>query len=116
MEIALHEGELAIFDEEGQVKHVFERGHLSRAAYQHMCSYIKLNFNPELTPEENWSMAEAAWDSLPFDTQMHLWNMSFQEEKEAQSICENILVLLKGARENIREVFTRSIYKVMKEF
>jgi len=116
MEISVHEGELTIFDEEGQIKHVFERGDLSRAAYQHMCSHIKMNFDSKLTPGENWSKAEAAWDSLTYDQQIYLWNMSFQEEKEVQSICENILVLLQGAKESVRSVFIRAIDKVMKEF
>jgi hypothetical protein len=112
----MHEGELTLFDEEGQIKHVFERGDLSRAAYQHMCSHVKLNFDSKLTPEENWAKAEAAWDSLTYNEQMHLWNLSFQDEKQVQSICENILVLIQGSRECIQSIFIRAIDKVMKEF
>lgn len=74
--------------------HVFERDHLSRAAYRHMCTWIQNNFNEELSPDENWARAEASWDSLSPETQAHLFILSDKEVQNGDDIRQGLLATL----------------------
>jgi hypothetical protein len=84
------DGELCLTDPE----HTFERGNLSRAAYRHMCGWIQNKFDPKLSPEENWSMAEAAWDNLSPEMQGHLHILSLKEVQNGDDIRQGLLATL----------------------
>jgi hypothetical protein len=90
------DGELCILNEEGEVTYVFEREHLSRAAYKHMSEWVRLNFDSKLTYEENWSKADAAWEALTPEHKMLLWSMSQQESQNASDICTGLLATLES--------------------
>lgn len=100
------DGELTLED-----GHVFERGHLSRAAYRHMCSWIQRNFDPDASPDENWARAEASWDGLSPETQAHLVILSDREVQCGDDIRQGLLATLadyQGLR-NIKELFKSAI-------
>lgn len=105
------DGELHIFDDEGHVAHVYERGDLSRAAYTHMVHWIQKNFDNKLSPQKNWEEAEAAWDALSPETQAHLFNMSNQEEQCAEDIRLGLLATLSEYRgfQLIKDLFAEAI-------
>lgn len=88
------DGELHMFDQEGNVAHVYERGTTPRPAYMHMVSYIQKNFDNLLSPQKNWEKAEAAWDALGPEVQGHLFIMSAQEERCADDIRLGLLATL----------------------
>jgi hypothetical protein len=90
MDFFISNGELCLTDPE----HTFERGNLSRAAYRHMCAWIQGNFDPKLSPEENWAMAQAAWDSLTPELQGHLHIMSSKEVQNGDDIRQGLLATL----------------------
>ncbi len=101
------DGEL-ILSETG---HVFERGHLSRAAYHHMAAWIQRNFDTKLSPDENWERAEASWDDLSPETQAHLFIMSNREVQCGDDIRQGLLATLasyQGIR-TIKELFESAI-------
>lgn len=101
------DGELYLTDGD----HTFERGNLSRAAYRHMCGWIQNKFNPKLSPEENWSNAEAAWDALTPEMQAHLYIMSDKEVQNGDDIRQGLLATLtsyQGAR-FIKDLFGSAI-------
>lgn len=91
--------------------HVFERGHLSRAAYRFMTSWIEKNFDPELSPDENWDRAEEAWDDLSPELQAHLFILSNKEVQCGDDIRQGLLATLasyQGVRA-IKELFETAI-------
>ena len=101
------DGELCLTDPE----HTFERGNLSRAAYRHMCAWIQNNFDKKLSPCENWSMAEAAWDNLSPELQGHLHIMSRKEVQNGDDIRQGLLATLasyQGSRV-IKDLFETAI-------
>ena len=75
-------------------EYTFERGNLSRAAYRHMCAWIQSNFDKKLSPEENWTKAEAAWDNLSPELQGHLYIMSDKEVQNGDDIRQGLLATL----------------------
>lgn len=105
------DGELHIFDHEGNVTHVFERGDLSRAAYKHMTHWILKNFKKEKSFHENWEEAEASWDALSPETQGHLFIMSQCEERCADDIRTGLLATLAEYRgmQFIKDLFADAI-------
>jgi hypothetical protein len=118
------EGELHILDENHDVVHVFERVRgedaptLSRAAYKHMCAWVKTNWKAGDDPSELWARAEAVWDALTPENQMYLWNMSFQEEQNAQDLCTALLANLSEYRglEIVKKAFSSAIKSVLGQF
>lgn len=90
----LVDGELHIFDDHGNVIHVYERDGLSRATYMHVAHWIQKNFKKEKTFQENWDDGNAAWDALTPETQGHLINMSAKEEQCAEDIRLGLLATL----------------------
>ena len=88
------DAELHMFDQDGNVAHVYERGDLSRPAYMHMVSWIQKNFDNKLSHQKNWEEAEAAWDALGPEVQGHLFIMSAQEERCAKDIRLGLLATL----------------------
>ena len=105
------DAELHMFDEEGNVAHVYERGDLSRAAYQHMVHWIQKNFKKENSFQKNWEEAEAAWDGLSPETQAHLFTMSNQEVQCAEDIRLGLLATLAEYRgfQCIKDLFADAI-------
>lgn len=105
------DGELHMFDQEGNVAHVYERGDLSRAAYTHMVHWIQKNFKKTFSFKKNWEEAEAAWDALSPETQAHLFNMSNQEEQCADDIRVGLLATLSEYRgfQMIKDLFAEAI-------
>lgn len=107
MEFSFIDGELYLANPE----YTFERGDFSRAAYRHMCAWIQNNFDPKLSPEENWTRAEAAWDDLSPETQAHLFIMSDKEVQCGDDIRQGLLATLasyQGIR-TIKELFETAI-------
>lgn len=74
--------------------HVFEREDLSRTAYHHMAHYIQTNFDPELSLDENWSMAGKSWNALSPETQGHLFIISNREVQCGDDIRQGLLATL----------------------
>lgn len=108
------DGELHLFDQDGTLAHVYERGDLSRAAYTHMVSWIQKNFKKENSFQKNWEEAEAAWDGLTPEVQGHLFIMSAQEEQCARDIRLGLLATLAEYRgfSFIKKLFEDAIKEV----
>ena len=111
------DGELCICDE-NEIVHTFERADLSRAAYKHMCGWVKKNFDPTLEPDQLWSEAESAWDALTPDQHMLLWSLSVQEQQNAQDICTGLLATLSGYQglTVVKQAFYDAIQSVANRF
>ena len=77
------DNELVVLDEDDNVVHVFERGHLSRAAYQYMTHWVRENTMPEDDSNESWERAETSWDSLNPEFQATLVAISRKEQQQA---------------------------------
>jgi hypothetical protein len=125
------DGELHILDENLNIIHVFERTKvngangqetdrpvLSRAAYKHMCAWVKTHWGPDADPDDLWVRARQAWNSLTRTEQMYLWSMSHQEEQNAQDLCTALLAHLSEYRglENVKRAFYNSIRSVLDQF
>jgi len=121
------DGELHILDENNDIIHVFERAKssdmngevtLSRAAYKHMCGWVKTHWTPDADPDDLWVRAEHAWDALTPDQQAYLWSMSQQEEQNAQDLCTALLANLSEYRglENVKKAFYSAIRSVLDQF
>ena len=83
------DGELHILDENLNIIHVFERARssdangevtLSRAAYKHMCDWVKTHWKAGDDPDDTWVKAEQAWDSLTPEQQAYIWTASCQSK------------------------------------
>jgi len=124
---------LHILDENYETIHVFERARrssensdpendqetvLSRAAYKHMCGWVKLQWKPEDDPHEIWARAEHSWDELTPEQQMYLWSLSHQEEQNAQDLCTALLAHLSEYRglKNVKNAFKSAIQSVLEQF
>jgi len=118
------DGELHILDENYEIVHVFERSSapdgpiLSRAAYKHMCGWVKKNWKAGDDPDETWARAEAAWDALDPDAQMYVWTLARQEEQNAQDLCTGLLANLSEYRglEIVKKAFQTAIKGVLGQF
>jgi hypothetical protein len=119
------DGELHILDENYEIVHVFERANtaldgpiLSRAAYKHMCGWVKKNWKAGDDPDETWVKAEAAWDALEPDAQMYVWTLAQQEEQNAQDLCTGLLATLSEYRglEVVKRAFQTAIKGVLGQF
>ena len=118
------DGELHILDENLDVVHVWTRSRgegevtLSRAAYKHMCAWVKTHWTPDADPEDVWVRAEQAWDSLSPEQQAFLWSVSRQEEQNAQDLCGALLAHLAEYRglENVKKAFYVAIRGVLDQF
>jgi hypothetical protein len=112
------DGELCILDENNKIVHVFEKENFSRVCYKHMIGWIKTNFDPKLSPEENWAEAEAAWDALTPDHKMLLWSLRNQETQCAQDICTGLWATLSEYQglSHVKKVFYNAIKRAADEF
>ena len=121
------DGLLHILDENYEIIHVFERAQrssdpdqplLSRAAYKHMCGWVKMHWTPETDPNEIWTRAEHSWDELTPEQQMYLWTLSHQEEQNAQDLCTALLAHLSEYRglKNVKNAFKSAIQSVLEQF
>ena len=118
------DGELHILDENYEIVHVFERSKgndshfLSRAAYKHMCGWVRTHWTPDADPEDAWVRAEQAWDALSPDEQMFLWSMSQQEDQNAQDLCTGLLATLTEYQgfESVKKAFREAIRGVLERF
>jgi hypothetical protein len=132
------DGELHILDENHDIIHVWTRSSqnsgpgaerarssdangevtLSRAAYKHMCGWVKTHWTPDSDPDDLWVRAEQAWDALTPEAQMYLWSMSHQEEQNAQDLCTALLAHLSEYRglENVKKAFYGAIRSVLDQF
>jgi hypothetical protein len=121
------DGELHILDENHDIIHVFERVRssdvngevtLSRAAYKHMCGWVRTHWTPDADPDDLWVRAEQAWDALTAEQQAYLWSMSHQEEQNAQDLCTALLARLSEYRglDNVKRAFYNSIRSVLDQF
>jgi hypothetical protein len=124
------DGLLHILDENYETIHLFERETrssqnsdpdrplLSRAAYKHMCGWVKLHWKPEDDPNEIWTRAEKSWDELTPEQQMYLWTLSHQEEQNAQDLCGALLARLSEYRglKNVKKAFQNAIQSVLEQF
>jgi len=118
------DGELHILDENHEIVHAWTRTKpdgetlFSRPVYKHMCGWVKTHWTPDADPDDLWVRAEQAWDSLTLDQQAYLWNMSHQEEQNAQDLCTALLAHLSEYRglENVKKAFYGAIRSVLEQF
>ena len=117
------DGELHILDENLNIIHVWTRSRgeevtLSRAAYKHMCGWVRTHWTPDADPEDVWVRAEQAWDSLSPEQQAFLWSVSRREEQNAQDLCTALLAHLAEYRglENVKKAFYAAIKGVLGQF
>ena len=112
------DSELCILDEDDNVLHSFERGHLSRAAYKHMCAWVQDNFDPKLEPSYLWEQAEAAWDALTPEQQLLIWSLSVKEHQNAQDICTGLLATLYSYQglKTVKDAFRDALQAVVDRF
>jgi len=127
------DGELHILDENHDIIHVWTRSSqnsgpgaerangevtLSRAAYKHMCGWVKTHWTPDSDPDDLWVRAEQSWDSLTPEQHMYLWSMSHQEEQNAQDLCTALLAHLSEYRglDNVKKAFYGAIRSVLDQF
>ena len=112
------DGDLCLLDEDGEVTYVFERGDLSRAAYNHMTGWTQANFNENLSPEENWAKADRAWEALTSEHKMLLWSMSVQESQNSRDICHGLLATLSSYQgmSSVKNAFRDAINAVTEQF
>lgn len=119
------DGELNIMDENHDVAYVFTRERdtdqesvLSRAAYKHMCAWVKTHWKAGDDPDALWERAEAAWDALTPNEQMYMWSIVHQEEQNAQDLCTALLAHLSEYRgfTNVKEAFYSAIRGVLERF
>ena len=124
------DGELHILDENLNIVHVWTRSSqnsgpdangevtLSRAAYKHMCAWVKTHWTPDADPDDLWVRAEQSWDSLSPEQQAYLWSMSHQEEQNAQDLCTALLAHLSEYRglDNVKRAFYGAIRSVLGQF
>jgi len=113
--------ELHVLDENLDVVYVFERAQeplLSRAAYDHMCSWVRTHWNPDSDPDDLWIQAKEAWLSLTPEQQAYLWSVSRQEEQNAQDLCNALLARLADYRghESVKKAFRDAIRGVPDQF
>jgi phage gp36-like protein len=94
--------------------HVFERGDHSRAAYKHMCIWLKDNFEPELGVDENWARAEEVWNHLSPEHQMYVWSIYTRDQQQAEDTCTLLLSALSKSRatDHIKQKFEEAIRRV----
>jgi hypothetical protein len=91
---------------------------LSRAAYKHMCAWIKTHWKAGDDPDDLWVQAEQAWDTLTPEQQAYIWSMSHQEEQNAQDLCTALLAHLSEYRglDNVKRAFYGAIRSVLDQF
>jgi hypothetical protein len=91
--------------------HVFERGDLSRAAYRFMTSWIERNFDPELSPDQNWARAEKAWAVLTPEVQANLILINNTEVQCGDNIRQGLLETLAYSQgfTTIKDLFETAI-------
>jgi len=91
------DGELHLFDSQGDVSHVFVKEESrSRASYQYMAKWIVENFDPKLGPDENWDRADKAWNNLSPELKGYLMILSDMEVQSTADIRQGLLATLSG--------------------
>ena len=105
------DNELVVVNDQGNVVYVFERGDLSRAAYEYMTHWVRENTSPDDPSEESWAHAESAWDSLTPEFQATLVAISRKEQQQAKDIRDGLLATLHGYQgvSNVKRVFADGI-------
>ena len=51
---------------------------MDQAAVFHMGSWLKQNYDPASTVDENWKRAKDSWDNLNFQDKVFIWSISKQ--------------------------------------
>jgi hypothetical protein len=117
MALVYIENDLCLVEGE-EVTHTFEKGNLSRASYKHMCAWTFTNFNSKLSPEENWSLAKEAWDSLSEQNKMCIWSICNQESQNAIDISQGLLANLAEYQgyKPVKDAYREAIIKVLENF
>lgn len=110
-------------DENYQIVHVFERSKgdgilLSRAAYKHMCGWVKTYWKAGDDPEDWWQLAEEAWHALTPEAQACVWSLTEQEEQNAKDLCTALLANLSEYRglTFVKRAFQTAIKDVLDQF
>ena len=105
------DGELTMFDRDGNVTHVFERGEHSKTFYKFVSKKVFESYLCELSPEENWQRAEAEWYELSPETQGHLMILNRKEEDCVEDIRLGLLATLAEYQglNYVKELFEEAI-------
>jgi hypothetical protein len=108
------DGELTMFDRDGEVTHVFERGDHSKTFYKFVSKKVFEKYFCEISPEENWKRAEAEWHDLTPEVQGHLMILNRKEAECAEDIRLGLLATLAEYQglKNIKEIFENAISEV----
>jgi hypothetical protein len=103
--------ELTMFDRDGNVIHVFERGDHSKTFYKFVSKKVFEKYFCEISPEENWKRAEAEWHELSPEVQGHLMILNRKEAECAEDIRLGLLATLAEYQglKNIKEIFAEAI-------
>ena len=112
MGLELIDGTLHLLGENDEVLHVFERAHLSKAAYKHMCVWAIANFNGD--PETLWTEAENSWNDLTPETQGLLLALQDREEQMIRDIRTGLLATLSDYQgiKSIKDRFAEAIRSI----
>jgi len=100
-----------MFDRDGEVIHVFERGDSSKTFYNFVSKKVFEKYFCEISPEENWKRAEAEWHDLTPEVQGHLMILNRKEAECAEDIRLGLLATLAEYQglKNIKEIFAEAI-------
>jgi len=117
MALVFIDNELCLLEGE-EIVHVFERGENSRVSYKHMCSWVISNFGSKLIPEEAWSKAREAWETLSEDHKIAVWSIVNQEHQNAKDITQGLLANLREYQgyKSVKDAFQEAIMKVANNF
>jgi hypothetical protein len=103
--------EFTMFDRDGEVIHVFERGDSSKTFYNFVSKKVFEKYLFELSPSENWERGVAEWNDLTPELQAHLMILTKKEEECAEDLRIGLLATLAEYQglKNIKELFADAI-------